>query len=374
MIWDVQDLNNPTLETEYYGPNPSIDHNNYIIGNEAFMSHYSSGLRILDISDINNPFEKAFFDVHPSNNNTNFDGSWSNYPFFDSKNIIVTAIDDGLFVVKQSVNLSAPEIAISVPEDGSVLLEMNLQDTNIDKIKLYRSVVQSFTPSTSNLIAEINYPDTTYLDTNLDINTVYYYKAIAVSGTDESNYSDEVQVMPVILPNAQPTIDFIPDLIIDEDNETSIKLTGISYGNDLNSQQVNVSATAANANLIEDLIINANPSDDSEYNLTITPKDNKFGETIIVVVVSDNGGTEDGGIDHIEVYFNLTINSVNDAPLASVQIGELIISSNEYLYESVNGLNRFLSIDKENLSDSLRFEWSESLDVDGDGKIQISWL
>ena len=367
LIWDVQDLNNPTLETEYYGPNPSIDHNNYIVGDEAFMSHYSSGLRILDISDINNPFEKAFFDVHPSNNNTNFDGSWSNYPFFDSKNIIVTAIDDGLFVLKQSINLSAPEIAISVPENGSVLLEMNLQDTNIDKIRLYRSGVQSFTPSTANLIAEINYPNTTYLDTNLDIDTVYYYRAIAVSGTDESNYSDEVQVMPVILPNAQPTIDFIPDLIIDEDNETSITLTGISYGNDLNSQQVNVSATAGNANLIEDLIINVNPSDDSEYNLKLIPKANKFGETIIVVVVSDNGGTDDGGIDHIEVYFNLTINSVNDAPPAAIQIGELIVSSNEYLlYDGIDGLNRYLSIDKDNVSDSLRFEWSEVTDVDGD--------
>ena len=29
LIWDVQDLNNPTLETEYYGPNPSIGHNYY---------------------------------------------------------------------------------------------------------------------------------------------------------------------------------------------------------------------------------------------------------------------------------------------------------------------------------------------------------
>lgn len=367
LIWNVQDLNNPTLETEYYGPNPSIDHNNYVVGNEAFMSHYSSGLRILDISDINNPFEKAFFDVHPSNNNTNYDGSWSNYPFFDSKNIIVTAIDDGLFVVKQSVNLSAPEIAISVPEDGSVLLEMSLEDSNIDKIMLYRSEVQSFTPSIANLIAEINYPNTTYLDTNLEIDTVYYYKAIAVSGSVESNYSDEVQVMPVILPNIQPTIDFIPDLIIDEDNEASITLTGISYGNDVNSQQVYVSATAGDINLIDELIINANSSDDSQYNLTIIPKENKFGNTIIVIVVSDNGGTEDGGIDHIEVSFNLTINSVNDAPPAAEQIGELIVSSNEYLlYDGIDGLNRFLSINKDNVSDSLRFEWSEVSDVDGD--------
>ena len=366
LIWDVQDLDNPSLFRTYYGPNASIDHNNYVVGDEVYMSHYSSGLRVLDISDIANPTEKAFFDVHPSNNNVNFDGSWSNYPFFDSKNIIVTAIDDGLFVVKKSVNLVAPTLSVSVPEDGSVLLGFQFNDSNSEKIKIYRSTIQSFTPSQTNLLVEISRSTTSYLDTNLDTGTTYYYKALTVSGSDQSPISDEVQVLPVILPNAQPTIDYIPDLSINEDIETSITLTGVSYGNDINSQLVNVSVTAEDINLIQNLTVNVDPSDDSKYNLTITPKDNMFGETIIVVVVSDNGGTEDGGIDHIEVYFNLTINSVNDAPLASVQIGELIISSNEYLYESVNGLNRFLSIDKENLSDSLRFEWSESLDVDGD--------
>ena len=53
LIWNVEDLSNPTLQTTYTGPTPSIDHNNYVIGNYVYMSHYTSGLRILDISDIN---------------------------------------------------------------------------------------------------------------------------------------------------------------------------------------------------------------------------------------------------------------------------------------------------------------------------------
>tara|TARA_B100000902_G_scaffold42077_1_gene49711 strand:- start:450 stop:4193 length:3744 start_codon:yes stop_codon:yes gene_type:complete len=367
LIWDVQDLNSPTLFKVYYGPNSSIDHNNYVVGDEVYMSHYSSGLRVLDISDIANPSEKAFFDVHPSNNNVNFDGSWSNYPFFDSKNIIVTAIDDGLFVVQKSSNLSAPSISVSVPQDGSVLIRWQFNDSDSDKIKLYRSTVQSFNPSPSNLIGEFDRSTNSYLDSNLNSQTNYYYKAISLSGSDEGPVSSEIVVLPTFIPNIQPTIDSISDLVIDEDITASITLTGISYGSDINNQQVTVDAIASDASLIKDLIINPDPLDDSEYTLTIIPKENMYGSTNIVVIVSDDGGTLAGGIDHIEVYFNLTINSINDYPTSATQVGELVVSSNEYLmYSSIEGLNRYLSIDINNISDSLRFEWNESIDVDGD--------
>ena len=73
LIWNVEDLSNPVVETTYFGPTPSIDHNNYIIGDKVYMSHYTSGLRILDISNISSPTESAFFDVYPANNNTSFE-------------------------------------------------------------------------------------------------------------------------------------------------------------------------------------------------------------------------------------------------------------------------------------------------------------
>ena len=368
LIWDVQDLDNPTLFRTYSGPNASIDHNNYVVGDEVYMSHYSSGLRVLDISDIANPAEKAFFDVHPSNNNVNFDGSWSNYPFFDSKNIIVTAIDDGLFVVKKSLNLIAPSLSLSIPEDGSVLLEWEYNDSDSEATMIFRSTTQSFSPSQTNLIAVISRPTNNYLDTNLDTETTYYYKAVMVSGSDQSPISDEIQVLPVILPNAQPTIDPISDVYIDEDNSIILALTGVSKGNDVNSQVVSVSAFAQNSNLFDNnnLDIQKDAMDSSKYYLTLSPKENMYGNSVITVIVSDNGGTVDGGIDHIEVYFNVVVSSVNDSPNSVTQIGELVVSSNNYLYENVNGLNRFLSVNIENLSDSLRFEWTESEDVDGD--------
>ncbi len=102
LIWDVTDLDDPKLIKEHISDNKSSDHNLYIKGNYAYLSNYQSGLRIMDISDIANPVEVGFFDTVPHATDTpGFGGSWSNYPFFKSGNIIVTSGTEGLFVLKK---------------------------------------------------------------------------------------------------------------------------------------------------------------------------------------------------------------------------------------------------------------------------------
>ena len=82
LIWDVQDLDDPVLLREFISENTSSDHNLYIVGNLMYQSNYNSGLRIFDISDVENPQEVAFFDTVPGEDFPAMDGSWSNYPFF----------------------------------------------------------------------------------------------------------------------------------------------------------------------------------------------------------------------------------------------------------------------------------------------------
>ena len=96
-IWDMTSLDNPILINVHDHGTPNIDHNLYIKGNYVYQSHYTAGLRIHDIVDISDGImeEVAFFDIHPQNNNTSFDGTWSNYPFFDNNIIIVSGIGDG---------------------------------------------------------------------------------------------------------------------------------------------------------------------------------------------------------------------------------------------------------------------------------------
>ena len=61
------------------------------------------GLRIFDVSDPTAPREVGFFDTQPAGEDVaGFTGSWSNYPFFESGNIVVSSIEQGLFIVRKA--------------------------------------------------------------------------------------------------------------------------------------------------------------------------------------------------------------------------------------------------------------------------------
>ena len=128
-IWDVSDLDAPVLLTYYDGPTPSIDHNLYVRGNLVYESNYRSGLRVLDASQIAQGAlrELGFFDIYPVDDNPNFNGAWTSYPFFSSGAVIVNGIEQGLFVVRPraipqglptglAVTLSGPGTAASGEE------------------------------------------------------------------------------------------------------------------------------------------------------------------------------------------------------------------------------------------------------------------
>ncbi|MCZ0936506.1 MAG: choice-of-anchor B family protein [Gemmatimonadetes bacterium] len=102
LVWDVADLDDPVLVREFVQDNAASDHNLYIRDNLMYQSNYVSGLRIFDISDPENPVPAGFFDTVPGSPDApGFAGSWSNYPFFPSGNIIVSSMREGLFVLRK---------------------------------------------------------------------------------------------------------------------------------------------------------------------------------------------------------------------------------------------------------------------------------
>jgi choice-of-anchor B domain-containing protein len=115
-IVDVQDLDNPVYIGYHDDGIMSIDHNLYIVGNNAFMSNYTAGLRILDVTNVatNQMTEVGFFDIYPAGNSITFSGTWSNYPWFESGNIVVSTFTD-FFVVHPD-----PEILIGVEEEAQI--------------------------------------------------------------------------------------------------------------------------------------------------------------------------------------------------------------------------------------------------------------
>lgn len=109
LIWDISDLDDPVLAGQYISESKAIDHNLYVKGNLMYQSNYTSGLRILDISDPLKPRLVGHFDTTPfDNDETTFAGSWSNYPYFKSGTIVVSSIGEGLFVVAGPVSPAIP--------------------------------------------------------------------------------------------------------------------------------------------------------------------------------------------------------------------------------------------------------------------------
>jgi choice-of-anchor B domain-containing protein len=101
-VWALNSLISPTYLGFIQGTHRTIDHNLYVKGNYIYEANYSSGLRVLDASMATQLSfrEVAFYDTYPANNNVNFDGAWSVYPFFRSGKIIVSDRQNGLFVLR----------------------------------------------------------------------------------------------------------------------------------------------------------------------------------------------------------------------------------------------------------------------------------
>ena len=101
IVWDLTDLDDPQMVKEHFGTQESSDHNLYILGDRMYQSNYQSGLRVLDISDPENPVEIGYFDTVPyGTNGPGFGGSWSNYPYFKNGVVAVTSGSEGLFLVR----------------------------------------------------------------------------------------------------------------------------------------------------------------------------------------------------------------------------------------------------------------------------------
>jgi choice-of-anchor B domain-containing protein len=106
-IFDVRDLDNPTMSAEVGHGTTSIGHNQYTEGDYVYASNYTSGLRIFDITGVADGVlpPAGFFDVYPENDNPTFEGgAWSNYPYFHQPQIVaVSSMERGLFVLRPQV-------------------------------------------------------------------------------------------------------------------------------------------------------------------------------------------------------------------------------------------------------------------------------
>lgn len=69
-VYSIDDLTAPQEVGKWTGPTRAIDHNGYVRGNRYYMSNYTKGLTILDISDPTSPKQVGYFDTFTLNDDS----------------------------------------------------------------------------------------------------------------------------------------------------------------------------------------------------------------------------------------------------------------------------------------------------------------
>ncbi|MFN6038403.1 MAG: T9SS type A sorting domain-containing protein, partial [Bacteroidota bacterium] len=142
-VLDVSDLNNLTILDTIKSNQGATPHNPYIVGNDyCYVAYYQDGLYLFNISNPNNVTVAGYFDTHYQNGlNNNFPsfptaymGAWAADPFLPSGNVLVSDMQNGLFVLDVS-NAITGVASTKKPETDFILYPNPV--TNNCKIKSF---------------------------------------------------------------------------------------------------------------------------------------------------------------------------------------------------------------------------------------------
>jgi choice-of-anchor B domain-containing protein len=112
-VWDLQDRSSWDLVVpQWQNAGNSYVHNVFVKGNFAYVSYYTDGLVVLDVSNPENPIKVGEYDTYPGTGG-NYDGAWGVYPYLPSGNIIVSDMSTGLYVIDFTLDDPTPVELIS---------------------------------------------------------------------------------------------------------------------------------------------------------------------------------------------------------------------------------------------------------------------
>jgi choice-of-anchor B domain-containing protein len=118
-LWDISDTSNIVMTGDYLGNN-ILAHNTHIKGNFAYISHYTFGIVVVDISDPSNLVQVAHYDTYLPSDNPDFAGCWGAYPFTQNGMIFSSDMEGYLTVFAfDSLPTGAEEKEIAFPTPNS---------------------------------------------------------------------------------------------------------------------------------------------------------------------------------------------------------------------------------------------------------------
>lgn len=123
-IWDISDFSNITLLDEVLG-SEGLAHNAVIKGSYGYVSHYSDGLLIYDITNPDSLVEVGHYDTYFGPNPGELRGAWGVYPFLKTGKVLVSDTETGLYVLFFEGAKEDDPLSIEQPVSNQFSLKAN---------------------------------------------------------------------------------------------------------------------------------------------------------------------------------------------------------------------------------------------------------
>lgn len=132
--------------------------------------------------------------------------------------------------------------------------------------------------------------------------------------------------------NQAPTVNEITDIFRTNADAFTVNLNGISDGTGL-VQTLTITASSDNPTIIPDPVVNYTAGS-ATGSLNFTPTD--FGNAVITITITDDGGTENGGVDTFTQTFNISLGG-NQAPSISNFLGNIDVDGGTFYFNNGQG-------------------------------------
>jgi len=140
-VEDYTDLETKSLFGVGFDLPNAIAHNLIVDGDLLFVSYYYDGLQVYDLSDRENPRRVLQYPTSQLENNLAYRGAWGVYPLLPSGNVLVSDMQEGLFVIDRTLTVSNADLELEegfhvFPNPASDQIQVSLKSEGSHSYKI----------------------------------------------------------------------------------------------------------------------------------------------------------------------------------------------------------------------------------------------
>lgn len=175
--YDVSDVGNIQYQDKIqsYYSEETIPHNTHFINKYLVTSYYRDGLQITDVQYPDNMIDVGHYDTSPQFEGSGFNGAWGAYPYLPSGRILVSDMENGLFVFQPTYQ-RACYLHVTVKDYDTDLDLIGAQVDALDQIEAIdiAGIIKTGTPNAGTYTVTASYPEytTKHVEVNLTNNEI----------------------------------------------------------------------------------------------------------------------------------------------------------------------------------------------------------